>query len=250
MRRFQGKSEEDTILAALLLHDVCEDCKATDAVKPHTPGPKATDKDPQVCTDCGCILVPAKNHTHELTKVPEVKATCAQGGNTEYYTCSGCADLFADAAGKEKIPDPRSVLTGALGHTASDGFDADEDFHWRSCTVCGELLTETRMHHEMENGVCTTCGYREGTTAPEVPQTGTDVKVPDGTKPDADAPQNSAPDSESTRPSGGSLAPEAEKTSSANVVKVLLVCCICFASAVLITAGISNGRRGKKEPKR
>ncbi len=230
---------------------VCAVCKATDTPKAHTPGPDATDKDPQVCTDCGYILVPAKNHTHKLTKVPEVKATCTQGGNEEHYTCSGCADLFADAAGKEKIPSPQSVLTGALGHIASDGFDTDEDFHWRSCIVCGELLTETKMYHEMENGICKTCGYQIKAAAqdplPTTPDTdASDSNAPASTQPNTDTP-------ESTQPSGNSVPEtevnEAEKASSPDIVTVLLLCGVCFAAALLITSGILNRRPSKKEPK-
>ncbi|MBE6926325.1 MAG: hypothetical protein E7461_05710 [Ruminococcaceae bacterium] len=38
----------------------CTACKEKkEAAVPHTPGPAATDKDPQICTDCGYVLAPA-----------------------------------------------------------------------------------------------------------------------------------------------------------------------------------------------
>lgn len=218
---------------------VCAVCKATDTPKAHTPGPDATDKDPQVCTDCGYILVPAKNHTHKLTKVPEVKATCTQGGNEEHYTCSGCADLFADAAGKEKIPSPQSVLTGALGHIASDGFDTDEDFHWRSCTVCGELLTETKMYHEMENGICKTCGYSLKTTIPDTPQT----------EPDADAPVTESTNTSDAPPVPEKPSETAKKGALPNIFTAAALGGVCFASAILITSAVLTRQRRKTKHK-
>ena len=42
---------------------------------------------------------------------------------------------------------------------------------------------------------------------------------------------------------------EAEKASSPDIVTVLLLCGVCFAAAILITSGILNRRRPKKEPK-
>ena len=72
----------------------CENspCTAHDTLKAHTPGPAASEKDPQKCLDCGYILAPAKGHTHQLTKVSKKDADCMNPGNNEYYTCSGCSE--------------------------------------------------------------------------------------------------------------------------------------------------------------
>ena len=137
----------------------CADCMACSEEQPHIPGPAATETAPQTCTECGYILAPAKNHVHDLAKVPEVPADCIQEGNIEYYVCAGCMDCFTDPEGKNKIPETQSVMTPALGHTVSDDWKRDENYHWRVCAVCGEVLEETRMVHEQENGKCATCGY-------------------------------------------------------------------------------------------
>jgi len=172
---------------------ICADCKGKSEVKPHTPGPEATDTEPQICKDCGYIITPAKKHTHKLTKVAQIPATCTQEGNIEYYTCDGCADRFSDAAGKNKIPESESVTIGALGHTVSEVFGVDEEFHWRCCTVCNEILVETKMYHDMEKGICLSCNYKAGSeTQPEetapvsertVPPTESDVPPETGIQP-------------------------------------------------------------------
>lgn len=137
----------------------CADCMACSEEQPHIPGPAATQTTPQTCTECGYIIAPAKNHVHDLSKVPEVPATCTQEGNIEYYVCTGCMDCFTDPEGKNKFPEDQSVMISALGHKISDDWKCDENHHWRTCTVCNEVLEETKMVHETENGKCATCGY-------------------------------------------------------------------------------------------
>ena len=137
---------------------ICADCKATSKVEVHNPGPAATKTAPQTCKDCGYIIEPAKNHKHDLTKVSQTPATCIEEGNIEYYTCSGCSERFTDAAGTHAIPADMSIAVGALGHTASDDWSYDAQYHWRTCTVCNAVLEETRLFHEAVNETCTTCG--------------------------------------------------------------------------------------------
>ena len=50
-------------------------------------------------SDDGTSYVNCVNHTHSLTKVEAVAATSTSHGCKEYYTCSGCDKLFADAEG-------------------------------------------------------------------------------------------------------------------------------------------------------
>ena len=153
----------------------CADCMACEEEQPHTPGPAATETTPQVCTECGYIITPAKNHVHDLSKVPEVPATCTEGGNIAYYVCTGCMDCFTDPEGKHKLPETETVMTAPLGHTASDDWKCDGQRHWRVCNVCHELLMETQMNHEMVNGKCETCGYG-GSTPQQTPPANTDPK--------------------------------------------------------------------------
>lgn len=157
---------------------LCKLCGAHCDVDSHVPGPEATEKEPQRCTVCDYILQPAKNHKHELTKVEEVPATCVKPGNVAYYSCSGCSSRFADAEGKEELPAAMDVTVGALGHRVSESWQFDADFHWSVCQVCGAVLDETRMEHDMQTGTCSTCGY-DGQFVPET----TEPTVPAETQP-------------------------------------------------------------------
>ena len=157
---------------------ICADCKAVSAIEKHNPGPAATESSPQTCKDCGYIIAPAKNHKHDLTKVPQTPATCMDEGNIEYYFCTGCNDCFTDAEGKNRIPDDMSVAVGALGHTPSEVWGVDEDFHWRVCTTCNQVLDETKMVHDMINGKCATCAYDEEAPATEVTTEATEATEP------------------------------------------------------------------------
>ena len=132
----------------------CTVCGAHCDTSDHVPGPTGTPDTDVVCKDCGYIITPAKGHEHMLTKVESKPATCTAPGNVEYYTCSGCSAIFADANGTTKITD---TVIAPLGHKISEGWNHDEANHWRVCTVCNEALTETKMIHTSENGKCIDC---------------------------------------------------------------------------------------------
>ena len=137
-------------------YHACKLCGAHCDIGEHVAGPAGTPDAAVVCKDCGYIITPAKDHVHNLTKVEKVDATCTEPGNVEYYTCDGCSDFFADSEGKTKLTD---TVVAPLGHKVSDDWKHDENNHWRICTVCNEVLTETQMVHEINGGKCTTCNY-------------------------------------------------------------------------------------------
>ena len=74
-----------------------------------------------ICVECGY----ERSHVHRLTLVIAVDPTCTEAGHTAYYTCSGCAEWFADASGAVVITDKTTVVIDALGHSftnyVSDG---------------------------------------------------------------------------------------------------------------------------------
>ena len=197
---------------------ICADCKATSTIEKHNPGPAATNTTPQTCKDCGYIIVPAKNHTHELTKVPQTPATCLEEGNIEYYACSGCNNRFTDAEAKNQIPDTMSVAVGALGHTPSDVWGVDDDYHWRVCTTCNQVLDETKMQHDVTDGKCTTCNYVIGDR----------VTNPETTPAE-------------TTPEPGHNAEQSNNT----WIKILLVALVCFAAAITATVIILKKKKGE-----
>ena len=106
-----------------------------EAVSPegHNPGPEADCIHPQICLDCGAVLVQAKGHNY-VGIVTE--PTCTEMGYTT-YTCEGCGDSY------------KSDYTKANGHKEGDWIidkepttDA-EGQRYKVCTVCGEtLITE------------------------------------------------------------------------------------------------------------
>ena len=56
-------------------------------------------------------------HTHNLTKVEKIEATCTEAGQEAYYTCDGCEEIFSDANGQNVIEAPKAIA--ALGHKIS-----------------------------------------------------------------------------------------------------------------------------------
>jgi len=245
---------------------ICARCKVSSPLQAHTPGPAATEEDPQFCTDCGYILTPAKQHTHELTKVPKKPATCTQAGNIEYYTCSGCADRFTDAAGKNKITAQTDTAIAPLGHIASDSWSRDKQFHWRTCTVCSAVLDETKMVHEMEKGKCLTCGHTtdpdsgeptptvptEATPPTTVPPTeatapttkpSTETTPPVTQPPTETTPPAAKPSTEATPPTGapsvdndpGTKDPLPGSERKIGLETVIMIALVCFGAAVVVT---------------
>ena len=85
-------------------------------------------------------------HTHQLTRVAEKKATCAQAGNKTYYLCE-CGEVFLDAMGTKQTT-LEEVTIAKSGHSlihyegveptcASNG----KMEHW-GCTVCNFLYAD------------------------------------------------------------------------------------------------------------
>lgn len=142
--------------------------------KPHTPGAEATETEPQRCTVCNTILTPAKNHTHKLTEVKAVAPTCTEPGILGHFACDGCAVLFRDRDGKNPLPDDTETELAPLGHQLSEEWYTDEQFHWRGCPVCKTVLEETKMLHDMKDGVCLTCGYNGKNANPTAPTSSTE----------------------------------------------------------------------------
>lgn len=110
-------------------------------------------------------------HTHNLTLVPAVPATCTAAGNSAYYTCSGCDKIFSDENGETETT-IQEVTIDALGHSFTN-YVSNND---ATCTQdgtktaycdrkCGAADTITDIgsaHHTpatavVENNVPATC---------------------------------------------------------------------------------------------
>lgn len=95
----------------------------------------------------GGILAGCGGHTHDISAVDRVEATCTTDGHTAYYKCSGCDEIFKDAEGKEKTTS-EEVKLEALGHDpvhkpAKDAdctTDGNEDY-W-ACSRCDAAFAD------------------------------------------------------------------------------------------------------------
>lgn len=84
----------------------------------------------------GCDDDEAK-HTHTLSEVQAIGATCTEDGNVAYWTCGGCDLLFADANGSKTITLAETAV-GKLGHDLS-GEDKHHAEDPATCTKPGTV---------------------------------------------------------------------------------------------------------------
>ena len=129
----------------------CTNCYAKNDEADHTPGPAATEEQPQTCTECGYELNPELGHQHKLhlTPVAEKAATCKEEGNIAYWCCK-CGNLFKDADATvsvtaEQVITPKD-LTNHVGGTevrnAKDATYTEEGYTGDTyCLGCNTKLT-------------------------------------------------------------------------------------------------------------
>ena len=89
---------------------------------------------------------PIKASGHSLTKVEAVAATCTEGGNNEYYTCSVCKKVFkADKTTETTVADE---TLAALGHkltkTEAKAATCTEagNSEYYTCGNCGKFFSD------------------------------------------------------------------------------------------------------------
>ena len=93
-------------------------------------------------------------HTHNLTIVEKIEATCTENGQEAYFTCDGCDKLFADINGQTEIEAPKAIE--ALGHkivgvagteaTCTEAGVAD----CFKCSRCEKLYADAKGATEIE----------------------------------------------------------------------------------------------------
>ena len=115
----------------------------TDGVKTYT------------CKECSETKTePIKASGHSLTKVEAVAATCTEGGNNEYYTCSVCKKVFkADKTTETTVADE---TLAALGHklTKTDAKAATctepGNSEYYTCGNCGKFFSDAAGENEIK----------------------------------------------------------------------------------------------------
>ena len=105
----------------------------------------------------------SSENEHSTVYHAAVAATCTEGGNIAYYSCSHCDKLFEDEAATKEITG--GVTIPALGHDLSV-LQHDETQHWYKCSRCEEIGEETA--HSGGTATCTAkakcevCGQEYG----------------------------------------------------------------------------------------
>ena len=87
------------------------------------------------------VVIKKLGHQFPLEKIEKREPTCTENGNTEYYRCSRCDNLFSDKDALEstKIDD---LLIPSKGHKPKDGFEHNETCHWQICERCNEVINK------------------------------------------------------------------------------------------------------------
>lgn len=141
----------------------------------------------RTCSVCGTTeteAIPAREHTHNMKKVAEVPATCAQDGTKEHWECTKCGNCYADQKAAIPQTSDQMVIKATGNHTPGEVKKTDEILPTctragsRSevtyCSICGEEINRVTIAvdaigHDWDEGKVTaepTCaqeGRREFT---------------------------------------------------------------------------------------
>ena len=141
----------------------CKKCRQ----KPDSAAHVYDDGDDETCNICDYTRAIIPPHTHSLTLVPAVPATCVSAGNIAYYRCAECRQMFRDDGGAEPVTEAEVKLS-PLGHTPSGDWSHDESSHWHECqNNCGEKLDlAAHVYGDDSDTDCNTCGYIRTITPP------------------------------------------------------------------------------------
>ena len=137
------------------------------------------------CKDCGEKLsigtvIPA---AHDIVKVEAKEATHEEDGNIEYYECTVCGKIFADAEATEEITLEDTIIPQGE-HDYGDSYVFDEKNHWKECG-CGSIIEEaahtfgdwhvvkeaTDTEKGSQERTCSVCGYTETEEIPVIEPT-------------------------------------------------------------------------------
>lgn len=135
----------------------CSICGAAGELKPHYPGPAATEEREQTCLTCGYVLMSKRNHEHKYGK----EWTTDEFGH--WYACSGCS-VQKDYA-VHAYDDNCDTQCGICGynrtapHTYGTDWQQTETTHCGVCTVCGKQGAVEEHTPDPAGTNCSICGY-------------------------------------------------------------------------------------------
>ena len=119
-------------------------CQLKDSLGSHDGTATCTER--ATCSICGAAYDTTDPNHHDLTHHDGTAATCTQPGSLEYWQCSDCHKLFADAAAAQPITDtviPASHHANAQ-RTAGDPATCTQDgcaAYWH-CPDCGSYFAD------------------------------------------------------------------------------------------------------------
>ena len=102
-----------------------------------------------------CTPEENETHTHSMTSVAAVEATCTEDGHTAYYKCDSCGKYYSDEAGTKEISLDSTVVE-AKGHSmsaveAKDATCTDKgNTAYYTCTVCGKYYSDEKGASEID----------------------------------------------------------------------------------------------------
>ena len=98
-------------------------------------------------TGCTGTADTTTSHDHQLVRVAPKAATCLDDGNREYYTCSGCDEIFADEDGTMKLSGDKHIIS-AKGHKIAKHSEKSATCYttgvgeYYECRNCGVLFSD------------------------------------------------------------------------------------------------------------
>lgn len=126
--------------------------------------------DPNGTAEITNIADPNDPARHSLVKTDEKAPTCTDNGNTAYWTCTECRNIFSDEAGLNQTT-LADVTVSATGHTWSNDWSSDGTGHWHDCVNANCPITENNQKvgyaahtpgadaTETTPQTCDVCGY-------------------------------------------------------------------------------------------
>ena len=126
--------------------------------------------DPNGTAEITNIVDPNDPARHSLVKTDEKAPTCTDNGNTAYWTCTECKNIFSDDAGLNQTT-LADVTVFATGHTWLNDWSSDGTGHWHDCVNANCPITENNQKvgyavhtpgadaTETTPQTCDVCGY-------------------------------------------------------------------------------------------
>ena len=97
------------------------------------------------------ITIKDTTHYHNSVKHPAKPCTCTEDGNKEYYSCTGCAELFWDAACTQNTTAQQTVLP-ALHHAnavktdaVSENCENSGNYAYWHCPDCNNYFADVNV---------------------------------------------------------------------------------------------------------